>query len=291
MLPWLVSAPLPPVVAAPAIALSVAATRSVRPEACRAQLDAWQRAREPGRFVYCARLARGWARLAFDPASALLHAEAAESAWPGHGAPAVLAGRALLASGDAAGAVSRFDLARERGARELGDPEVALDTARALLGAGRAADALAAYRGAVASLVLLSDDAGRRRARLEVALALAEGGPDVAPEAEALLAERDAAAPPAEHGAHALRGLLAALGGEERRAQEHLARAGRDPVADLPPTFVAFPTPLVAALRAFALERRDRKAARSLWEAALTGPLAGSPWAASARARVARWAP
>ena len=129
----------------------------------------WARARVPGLERYCARLARGQARLASDPEAAGAAARSADEALPGRAAPLVLQARAALALGKLDDAVALFDRARAVEERSVVQPSALYDLATALRRTGRHRQALDVYRILVPRAAMLPTRAARALALLEAA--------------------------------------------------------------------------------------------------------------------------
>ncbi|MGO8994141.1 MAG: hypothetical protein ACLQVI_12495 [Polyangiaceae bacterium] len=261
--------------------------------------NVWERAKHSSLRRYCDLLASGAAKLASGPApddarEAIANADDAARALPGHAAPAVLRGRALVVLGQWHEAVAALEGAMAEDSHALDDPSALFAWARALGRVGRAADAEAAFHLLLPRVSGLSP-AERGRAELEAAL-LAEGrGQAGLDDAIALLrqASRDAQDSLLAVSVMALSLALDRAGEREesrialdtgagkrdprevaadQRAQDALADVGALGEAD--------------ALVAVALGERDPRAARELWTTYLAGAGVKGPWADHARAHV-----
>lgn len=159
VLAQLASGPLSP--ARPGRAtLRAAAAASPRPPECAPpgsgrHRSLWDRAHAPGLVRYCDALARGYAELRHSPGAALAAAGAADKAAPGHAAPHVLEGRALLAAGKPARAFQSFERASKLSRRALRSPGALHDLAVAALRSGHTKEALHTFRALVPSANLL----------------------------------------------------------------------------------------------------------------------------------------
>ncbi len=256
--------------------------------------NVWERAKSPELRKYCDRVASASSKLAGTAAmaqAALESARAADALVPGHAAPLVLEGRALVALGKLGDALGALERAKDREPGAFDDPLALLAYARALARTGHSAEAADAYRAllprasgfsasdraaaeveaglvamsraaqgldeAVASLreaVREAQDESQTVAVLALALALDRRG-DV-DEARALLGERLHGDP---------RTALASLRGKELLA---VAPAESDSLAGL------------------GLESTDPAGSRDAWERyAAASP--NGPWLAHARAHIA----
>ena len=159
------------------VALGSAAAASPRPAACRFEVTGpgprpqtlGDRARTPGAGRYCAALARGYGRLAYDPSAALEAAQDAERAWAGQAATMVLRGRALLRLGRANEAYELLAGARRLARHSLDAPSGLHELARAAAITGHSSEARDAYRALVPQASLLASDAQRQQVFVEAA--------------------------------------------------------------------------------------------------------------------------
>jgi len=249
----------------------------------------------PGLERYCARLARGQARLASDPEAAGAAARGADEAMPGRAAPLVLEARAALALGKLDDAVALFDRGRALETRSVEQPAALYDLATTLRRTGKLRRALDAYRILVPRAAMLSSRAVRALALLEaahVSMALAAQDDDVAALDEAMAYLREAG-----RNRHHPNGIDVALS-----LALTLDRAGRAALAD---TIVEElvggnawaerrATPYLArpgdelALRALALQRHRPRDAARLWRHFLADPQTGGLAKAAAEARMSR---
>ncbi|MBW2526211.1 MAG: tetratricopeptide repeat protein, partial [Deltaproteobacteria bacterium] len=264
-------------------ALLTAAAASGRPPECAPAFAAgsqepvgasvWGRIRVVGLDRYCAALARGHARLSFDPAAALDAAKQADEALGGRAAPLVLRARAVLAQGDLDEALRLFERARKLEPHSVEQPAALHDLATVLRRAGKLRAARDAYRLLVPRAAMLPSRADRAAAMLEaahvsLALHLEGGSPEMLNEAMAYLRE---AGRDRHHPYRVDVALSLAL---------CLDRAGRAELADAVVAELSTsahwaehkPAPYLArsadelALRALALERRQPRDAARLWQ-------------------------
>lgn len=131
----------------------------------------WRLARLPTLGAYCDELARADALMGSDPRGALAAATKADAALPDRASTSIAIGRAKLALGEIPGALEAFERALELDKRSLDEPKAMNDYARALVLAGRAADAAELYRELVPRAELLPD-AARPLVYLQAAHAL-----------------------------------------------------------------------------------------------------------------------
>lgn len=305
-------------------ALAAAAAASPRPAECAPSASArgrelWERARSQRVEAYCAALARGFARLARDPAAALNEAVAAEKAFPGQITPRLLKGRALLRTGEIAEAHGLLRALVKDRPDALADPGALHDLALASLRLGRLGEALEEYRTLVPRAELLEDARERYRVFVEAgALAMALGPANLS-EALGYLGEaRRAGVPPGF--ADLTLGLLAlaldragrpeqarALAREasgpwatervlgesetaERAGDEEPRTAGKATAQRAQAALV--PAPVLVegeldAVVAMLAERVDVRLARARWTAFLDGSGGKGPWAEHARKKLA----
>jgi tetratricopeptide (TPR) repeat protein len=287
----------PHVAAAPG-ALSAAAAAAGRPPECRASgarafgrgPSVWERARTPTLELYCDRIARGQADLAGHPDASKRAADEADAALPGHAAPKVLRARALLALGMAPEAAAAFTEALALDPRCVEDPAALHAYARALLRAGKRAEALAAYRALAPRAEFIGSATERALALIEaadVSMAVAAGSPPARlDEAVAYLREARLRAP-SELAADASLALALALdrAGDHAASDAALSEGARAGARVRAFAFLAAPEDQIA-IEALALEPGDKAGAQKKWEAFLAGAGGHGPWAATARARV-----
>lgn len=291
--------------------LRTAAAASPRPAMCVAGRAAtggerdtlWDRARQPGLLVWCRALARGYARLSRSPAQALVAAQEAERAVPGHPGPAVLSARALLAQGDAAAAYKQFARALSLSRRSVEEPAALHDLAVAAELTGHTQEALGAFRALVPRAGLLDD--GQRRQRVYVAaaslvMATGEAGLNEAigylgearrrgspPGFTAVVLAELALALDRQGRTDEARGVVAEAGGPWALAQLAAAKpGGRGRRALLP----VLPPGELEAMVAILAEHDDPELARDQWEASIAANPKGV-WADYARNKLAKSAP
>jgi tetratricopeptide (TPR) repeat protein len=264
------------------------------PLAAQTASNVWERAKYSSLRRYCDLLAAGAAKLAngasggSEAREAIANAEEASRALPGHAAPLVLRGRALVSLGQFQEGVSAMEAAEALDPHALVDPAALFAWSRALGRVGRSADARVAFRALLPVTGALAP-AERGRAEIEAALLAQARGPDGLAEAIPLFrqARRDAQDALQSLAGFALSLALDRAGEREEsrvpgagkqdpretlndaRVREALADAGVGGEAD--------------ALAAFALEGRDPAAARELWASYLAGPGGKGPWADHAR--------
>jgi tetratricopeptide (TPR) repeat protein len=268
--------------------------------------NVWERAKSPELRRYCDLVASAASKLAGTASmaeQALAATQEADRIVPGHAAPRVLAGRALLALGrlDAAVAALADGKAREPGA--LDDPLAMLAWARAMARTGHADVAAEAYRAVLPRATGLSA-AERASAAIEAGLVAMSRGPAGLDEAAAALRE---GVREAQDEARAVAVLALALAldrrGDAEESKALLAeRAHGDPRAPLAmpraKELLAVAPGEAPALVALALEPTDPADARDAWlsyaaeapsgAAGSTGSAsAAAPWAAHAKAHAA----
>ena len=276
-----------------------AAWSGARPAECAplsapAASNVWERAKYARLRRYCDLLAGGAAKLASaepgEAREAIANANEAARALPGHAAPGVLRGRALVALGQFQEGVAAIEEAVQLEPHALGDPAALLAWSRALGRVGRMADAAAAFRALLPHASALSP-AERGKAEIEAAFLAQARGPDGLDEAISLFrqARRDA-----QDSLQALAGLALSLAldraGEREESRVGLAEAAKQD----PRETVAEPRAREAladvgalaegdALVAFAIAARDAAAAHELWSSYLAGSAGKGPWAEHAR--------
>ncbi len=261
--------------------------------------NVWERAKHAPLQRYCDRLASGAARLAsgggvLDAQAALASADDADHAVPGHAAPDVLRGRALVALGEWARAEAAMDSAAQKDPGAMSEPAALLARARALARMGRTADAEAALQTLLPRAADLPP-AERGRAELEAGFLAEVRGPAGLDDAIAHFrqATRDAQDSLLQVAALALPLALDRAGEhEESRLAPGAGTLRRDPrevVADarVAEALADVGTPFEAdALAAFALAEKDPAGARDLWTKFVAGAGGKGPWADHARARL-----
>jgi tetratricopeptide (TPR) repeat protein len=270
------------------------------PLASAAASNVWERAKYSTLRRYCDLLASGAAKLASgsgasEAREAITSADEASRALPGHAAPAVLRGRALVALGQWREAVDAIEGASQKDPHALDDPASLFAWARALGRVGRAADAESAFRSLLPRAAALSPGE-RGRVELEAALLAEAHGAAGLDEAIALFRQAGRDAQDALLGVAGM-GLPLALDRAGEREESRLASGGsgaskRDPrevLSDPRASEALADVGAVAeadALAAFALAERDPTASRDLWTKYLAGPGGKGPWADHARAHV-----
>jgi len=257
--------------------------------------NVWERAKSPELRRYCDLVASAASKLAGTTAmaqQALAAAQQADGVLPGHAAPRVLEGRALVALGRLDEAAEALRDGKTRDPRALEDPLALLAWARVLARTGHAADAADAYRALLPRATSLSA-AERSAAAVEAGLVAMQRGPAGLDEAVAALREAAREAQD-ESAAVATLALAVAL---DRRGDADECRALLESHAQGDPrTRLASPRAkdLLAvapaerdALVAIGLEPTDAGGARDAWQAFLTAAPKG-PWTEWARSHVAR---
>jgi tetratricopeptide (TPR) repeat protein len=255
--------------------------------------NVWERAKSPELRRYCDLVASAASKLAGTTAmaeQALAAAHQADGVVPGHAAPRVLEGRALVALGRLDEAAEALADGKARDPRALEDPLALLAWARVLARTGHAADAADAYRALLPRATSLSA-AERSAAGVEAGLVAMQRGPAGLDEAVAALREAAREAQD-ESAAIATLALAVAL---DRRGDADECRALLDGRAHGDPR-----TPLSSprskellavapaerdALIAIGLESTDGAGARDAWQAFLTSAPKG-PWAEWAKAHL-----
>lgn len=299
--------------------LRAAAAASPRPPECAApspggERSLWDRARTPGLLEYCDDLARGYSRLGHAPDDALAAARKADKALPGHAAPHVLAGRALLAQDKPGAAFRSFEQALKLSRRALKAPGALHDLAVAALRSGHKEASARAYR----SLVPRADLLGamqRQRVYVEAAALVMSTGPKGLDEAIGYLTEARRRGSPPGFGDYVPAALALALDrqGRYEEARGVAAEAGGpwslvsrvEGAADKPhggdgraaPTargrapepaaLPVLPPGEIHAMVAILAELDDPPLAREQWQAFLASPAGKGPWAADAKRHLA----
>ena len=261
--------------------------------------NVWERAKSPQLRQYCDLVAGASSKLAGTTAMAhvaLESARQAEAVLPGHAAPLILEGRALLALGQLDEALTALEKARARDPHGLDDPLAVLAWGRALARSNRTAEAAEAYRTLLPRTSALSS-VERAAAEVEAGFVTMSLGPTGLDEATAAFREAMREGEDETHGLAVL-ALAMAL---DRRGDVAEARAL------LSERMHGDPRSLVASARArevlavaraesdcivaIALEERDPQGARAAWQRCLdaqptdaTG--ATGPWVAHARAHL-----
>jgi tetratricopeptide (TPR) repeat protein len=298
--------------------LRAAAAASPRPPECAPpgpgqERSLWDRAHAPGLLQYCNDLARGYARLGHSAAGALEAARAAERAAPGHAAPRVLEGRALLAEDKPADAFRSFQQALKLSRRALRAPGALHALAVSALRSGHTAESLRAYRALVPRASLL-DAAERQRAYVEAAELVMAQGPKSLDEAIGYLTEARRRRSPPGFGDYVSAALALALDrqgrGEEARGvaaeaggpwrlmsrldENDKTKPGGDGRAApsarkkaLPSSGPVLPPGELSAMVAILAEREDPALAREQWRAFLASAAGKGPWAAHAKQHLA----
>lgn len=255
--------------------------------------NVWERAKSPELRRYCNLVGSASSKLAGTAAMAqvaLESARAAEAVLPGHAAPLVLEGRALVALGKLEEALKALEGSKHREATAIDDPLALLAYGRALARTGRAQEAAEAYRALLPRASALSATE-RASAEVEAGLVAMSRGPTGLDEAAASLREAVREAQD-ETQMVAVLALAVAL---DRRGDldeahallgERLRGNPRTTLASTRSRDVLAVAPKESdALAAFALEATDPAGARDAWQAYLDAAPRG-PWAAHARAHV-----
>lgn len=262
--------------------------------------NVWERAKSPELRRYCDLVASASSKLAGTTAmaeQALAAAQQADEVLPGHAAPRVLEGRALVALGRLDEAAAALGEGRKRDARALDDPQALLAWARVLARTGHAAEAADAYRALLPRATSLSS-AERSAAAVEAGLVAMQRGPAGLDEAVAALREaaHEAQDEPAVVATLALAVALDRRGdADECRAlladtygPRHAASHGdpRTPLASPRAKELLAVAPAERdALVAIALEPTDPAGAHDAWQSFLASSPKG-PWADWARAHM-----
>lgn len=257
--------------------------------------NVWERAKEPNLRRYCDLLASGTAKLvgaATMATEVLAIAHEADKLLPGHAAPLVLEGRALLVLERPEEAHKALVEARKRDDRALDDPVAMLSWARASARTGHAEDATAAYRAALPRASALSSSE-RSAAAFEAGCTLVSTGKAGLDDGIAMLRlARREAQDTLQLAAVVALGLALDRAGLPDEAKAVLASkvqsdvrrvlADRRVVTSLKNANLAHE---MDALVAFALEGVDAAEARAAWGRYAAGAGGKGPWAAHARAR------
>jgi len=270
---------------------------SARPPECVAidggrGANIWERAKAPELHRYCDLLANGAAKLAGSAGQrqdVVEIAQRADKLVPGHAAPSVLMGRALMRMGRFEEALTALNEAKKREERALDDPYALHALARALLRTGHPVEASQAYRSLLprTSSLTLAD---RSAATIEAGLLAMDKGAAGLDEAVPIFRQ---AARDSQDVAQIVGLLCLALAldraGDEGEARALLAERARGDMRTVlsgpqakdlfAPDFL----PETHALAALALESTDMNAARESWRRYLAARPTG-PWAAHARA-------
>jgi tetratricopeptide (TPR) repeat protein len=262
--------------------------------------NVWERAKSPELRRYCDLVASAASKLAGTTGmaeQALAAAQQADGVLPGHAAPRVLEGRALVALGRLDEAAQALADGKTRDPRALEDPLALLAWARVLARTGHAEDAADAYRALLPRATSLSA-AERSAAAVEAGLVAMQRGPAGLDEAVAALREaaREAQDESAAVATLALAVALDRRGDadecrallEGRAHPQGLRQAGdpRTPLASPRAKDLLAVAPAERdALVAIGLESSDAAGARDAWQAFLTAAPKG-PWAEWARAHL-----
>jgi tetratricopeptide (TPR) repeat protein len=258
----------------------------------------WERAKSPELRRYCDLVASASSKLAGTAAmaqAALESARGADAVLPGHAAPLVLEGRALVALGKLDEGLRALERGKQREPAALDDPLALLAYGRALARTGHAPEAAEAYRALLPRASTLSA-AERTSAQVEAGLVAMSRGPAGLDEAVASLREAVREAQD-ETQTIAVLGLAVALDrrGDVEEAHALLAeRLHGDPRTALASAHgrevLAVAPTESDALAALGLEGTDPAGARDAWQAYLdggAGAVQKGPWAANTRAHLA----
>jgi tetratricopeptide (TPR) repeat protein len=256
--------------------------------------NVWERAKYPALRRYCDLLAGGAAKLASgggaeEAHEAIANADEAAAMLPGHAAPTVLRGRALVALGQWREGVAAIEEASAQDPHALDDTAALFAWARALGRVGRLADAEAALRALLPRASALPPSE-RGKAEIEAALLAEARGRAGIDEAIALFRQ---ACRDAQDALQAVAGIGLSLSldraGEREESRATLGSGKRDPrsvVEDARVVEVLGDVGALAegdALAAFSLGDRDAAGARQLWSKYLAGQGGKGPWADHAR--------
>jgi tetratricopeptide (TPR) repeat protein len=256
--------------------------------------NVWERAKSPELRRYCDLVASASSKLAGTTAmaqAALESARGAEAVLPGHAAPLVLQGRALVALGKLDEAMRVLERGREREPGALDDPLALLAYARVLARTGKALDAAEAYRALLPRASALSASE-RAAAQIEAGLVAMARGSAGLDEAAGSLRE---AVREAQDDTQMVAVLALAVALDRRgdldEAQALLAeRLHGDPRTALASArtrdVVAVAPAESDALAGLALETSDPVGARDAWQRYVDAA-PGGPWAAQARTHIA----
>lgn len=255
--------------------------------------NVWERAKSPELRRYCDLVASAASKLAGTTAMASQALEAAQQAdgvLPGHAAPRVLEGRALVALGRLDEAAEALADGKTRDPRALEDPPALLAWARVLARTGHPAEAADAYRALLPRATSLPMTE-RSAAAVEAGLVAMQRGPAGLDEAVAALREAGREAQD-EQAAVATLALAVALDrrGDADECRALLAdRAHGDPRTALSSPrgkdLLAVAPAEGDALVAMGLEATDASGAREAWQSFLTAAPKG-PWADWARSHL-----
>jgi tetratricopeptide (TPR) repeat protein len=257
--------------------------------------NVWERAKSPELRRYCDLVASAASKLAGTATmaeQALAAAAQADEVLPGHAAPRVLEGRALVALGRLDEAVAALGDGRRRDPRAFEDPLALLAWARVQARTGHAAEAADAYRALLPRATSLSA-AERSAAAVESGLVAMQRGPAGLDEAVAALRE---ASREAQDEAAAVATLALAVALDRRGDADECRALLADRAHGDPRTPLATPRAkeLLAvapierdALAAIGLEPTDGGGARDAWQSFLASAPKG-PWADWARAHLTR---
>jgi len=259
--------------------------------------NVWERSKSPQLRRYCDLVAGASSKLAGSAAmaeAALESAREADVILPGHAAPLVLEGRALLALGKLDDALRALEQGRGRDRSALDDPLALLAWARVLARTHRLPEAAEAYRALLPRAATLSAaeracasvEAGlvamtRGRAGLdEAAASLREGLHDAQDEIQTVAALALALALDRRGDADEARAVLG-----ERLHGDPRSAVGAPRARDV----VAVSREESDALVALGLEPSDPAGARKAWERYIeeVGAAKDAPWVAHARGHLA----
>jgi tetratricopeptide (TPR) repeat protein len=254
----------------------------------------WERAKSPELRRYCDLVANASSKLAGTAAmaqAALESARGAEAVLPGHAAPFVLEGRALVALGKLDDGLRALERGKQRDPAALDDPPALLSYGRALARTGHTPEAAEAYRALLPRASTLSA-AERTSAEVEAGLVAMSRGLAGLDEAVAALREAVREAQD-ETQTVAVLGLAVALDRRGDLDEAHALLAERlhgDPRTALASARGREVLTVAAgesdALAGLALEGTDPAGAREAWQGYLEAGAKG-PWIAHARTHVA----
>jgi tetratricopeptide (TPR) repeat protein len=256
--------------------------------------NVWERAKSPELRRYCDLVASASSKLAGTAAmaqAALESARTAESVLPGHAAPLVLEGRALVALGKLEVALRALERGREREPGALDDPLALLAYARVLARTGNPHDAAEAYRALLPRASSLSA-AERAAAQVEAGLVAMSRGSAGLDEAAAALRE---AVREAQDDTQMVAVLALAVALDRRGDLDEAHALLAERLHGDPRTALASPRTrdVIAvapaesdALAGLALEPTDPAGAREAWQRYIDAS-PGGPWVAQARSHVA----
>ena len=254
--------------------------------------NAWERAKSPELRRYCDLVASASSKLAGTSSmaeAALDVAHEADQVLPGHAAPLVLEGRALVALGRLEPALQALRAGKERDPSALDDPLALRAWARVLARTGHPEEAAEAYRALLPRSSALSASE-RASASIEAGLVAMARGPSGLDEAAAALREglREAQEE-APLGVLTLALVLDRRGDSDEARALLAERARLDPRATLEglraKDVLAVAPAEGSALVAIGLESTDPAGAREAWQKYLDQAPNG-PWAVQAKARV-----